>query len=723
MAVSTFVAISLAVSAGPAGQAIAGKVTYSTAGAPTGKVLKELSAKTGMSLSTSPATERDVLVISVQDAPVKELLAKIAWAVGGSWKQEGDSLRLARTSEDTAAERARERASTLDGYAKALAKRKADLAASGELTATKAEEFAKQAAIRVRSFSPEMRGNQNFWEFAQKMAGESPAGRAIGKLMSLLTPQDLADLPSGIRVVYSTNPTRMQRSLGGAATAILNAYQRDQVIWAEAMAKHQVKNPTVGNTTYIVLPELSDPETNNSGTGKIGKVLFAMTRSGNVGGGVQVELLLANTKGQIISRGNGNIAAYNFRTEKQPEAPKDDPKVIRGEDAEKIAFNVQSNRLPKIPEEIRARLLQPEIYEPLAMFAGQTLLNAGKARKTNLVATLSDLSFMFANYGAKETPFTYWIWNQRMTNEVEEKDGWLTMRPIAAASARALWVDRKVLGAYLRRQASGARMNVEEQASWAIQLPLEDEAPLYGLLARYVATGDAQTRYGRGDGRILRFYGSLTKAQRAAAKEGGLPLAGMTPDQMAIIQRLVFAPYSNLQIDYHRAQEAKIDINNFYNGLMREPTESLPNGIPPDGRFELTESKSEVAFTADWEAQGYVRPSEGMDASQIAWQQFAESRLDLFPHMKEPYQRVDLTRLRMGKRTTYNLAMKFTPMLSLMNQLEDREYTMTQAVSFNGLPAAFRQAVEKQIEDYRKTYANSRGGTTTPATHTTPPPF
>ena len=87
MAVSSLIALSLTLSRGAVAQGAAGKVTYVSSGIAAGKALKELSPQVGLSLLASPTTENEILVISLKDAPVQEVMAKLAWAVGGSWKK------------------------------------------------------------------------------------------------------------------------------------------------------------------------------------------------------------------------------------------------------------------------------------------------------------------------------------------------------------------------------------------------------------------------------------------------------------------------------------------------------------------------------------------------------------------------------------------------------------------------------------------------------------
>jgi hypothetical protein len=727
MAVSSLIALSFMFPSGAVAQNAVGKVTYVSSGISAGKALKELSPKVGLTLLASPATENDVLVLSLKDAPVKEVLEKLAWAVGGTWKKEGEALRLARTSEDNAAERTRERSHIIEGYRAALAKRKEELAASGELNPAKAEQLAKEAAGHLKNFNPQSLQSGNIGMFFNKMSNESPGGRAMAKLMSLVTAEDLADLPKGIRVVYSTHPTRTQRPLGGTASTIAAAFQRDHTVWMDAMAKHRVANPQIGGTTYELLPGIGAGDENQAepASRKVGKVLFTMTRSGYFGGGVRMELLLADAKGKVIARGSGGIWPRNLVLLNPTPPPKDDPKVLRGADMEAIASGTtQYGFTKRVPEELRQRLLQPEMHEPLGILQGQTAINAAKVRGTNLVAMVSDANASYGT-GAKEIPYTLWLRMQQVSNEIVEEKGWLTLRPFAAASSRENSVDRKTLGQYLRRQAAVGRMKIEEAAMWAAKLPLEEEAQMLRQLATYVrSTGTHPDQYGGDSGsRILRFYGSLSPAQRAAAKQGGLPLSKLEPAQMAMIERMVYGEHPNLNVDHQKAEEMKLDMNDFYSGIRREPTESLPNGIPRDGMLEIAETTSEVAFTSDSEVQGYMLPSQAMGPSEIAWHQFSASRPDLFPWANEPHQKFDFNRLRLGKRTSYTITMKLTPLLSLMNGLEDREYSMTDPVALSALPAAFRKEIETHMDSLRKSYANSQGGATTPATHSTPPPL
>jgi len=57
-------------------------------------VLKDLSKAAHVDLRTSPETENEILLISVRQVPLTDLMVKIARVTSGSWRHEGKSFRL-----------------------------------------------------------------------------------------------------------------------------------------------------------------------------------------------------------------------------------------------------------------------------------------------------------------------------------------------------------------------------------------------------------------------------------------------------------------------------------------------------------------------------------------------------------------------------------------------------------------------------------------------------
>jgi hypothetical protein len=671
-------------------QTPANKVTYQNPGVSAGKLLKDLSAQTGQSLLTSPVTDGEVLAIRLSDVPLREAMEKIAWAVGGSWKQEGDAFRLVRTSEDVRAEQARERNGLIEAFRKALTRRQEELAKAEEFNAARAERMAKDAAAAIEGFTPEG-ADPSFWRFTNRLAEQSPVGRAMTRILGRVVPADLADLPKGIKIVYSTNPTRTQRRLTSEVKPVIATLQREQALWVDMMTRFNVKNPVIGNSTYM----MNGIQGADRPIDSIGKVLLVVVRS-SFTGIARFELLIADPKGKIVARSEASLGPSYDDYLKLVTVPANDVKVPQPKDAAALASRADSASKAAIPDDLRQRLLRPEENEPMGILFGNWLVALGEAKRINLVTSISDTSFYSLVGRQKEVPATQIIRLLGTQYETQETPEWLAFRPTAAVSARALRADRRTLGPYLRRRAEPAPLTVEEQAMWAVRLPVDDAAQLANGLVNLVS--DDETRFQYVNPRQLRLLGLLTKAQRAAARQGGLPLGSLTPEQAGLLQEMVYGERGRLDFEGRQAAE-----NELYNeGILKEPTESLPNGIPPDGRLVIDEQSEEVAFTNPANDGQYRQGSQGYSAEEMGAQQFRQSRPDLFPGQDGPGWKVDFRRLRLGKRTRYAVRIQFTPNLTMQYRLEDRAYKMSAPMPFEQLPADFRKRVQESLAEQQR---------------------
>jgi hypothetical protein len=673
-------------------QEVQGKVTYQNPGTTAGRLLKDLSAQTGQTLLTSPVTDGEVLAIRLHETPVREAMEKIAWAVGGSWKQEGETFRLVRTSEDVRAEQARERNRLIEAFRKALARRQEGLAKVGEFDAKQAERMAKDAAAAIERFNPES-ADPSFWRFTNRLAEQSPVGRAMTRILSRVVPADLADLPKGIKIVYSTNPTRTQRRLTSEVKPVIATLQREQGLWVDAMTRFNVKNPVVGNSAYL----MNGIHGADRPIDSIGKVLLVVVRS-SFSGVARFELLIADPKGKIVARSEASLGPTYDDYMKIADVPENDVKVPRPKDAAALASRAESDGKDGIPDDLRQRLLRPEENEPMGIVFGNWLVALGEAKRVNLVTSISDTSFYSFSGGLKEVPATQMVRLLGTDYETQETSGWIAVRPGAAVSARALRVDRRTLGPYLRRRAEPTPLTVEEQAMWAVRLPVDDDARLTTGLVNLVSSDEARFQYV--DPRQLRLIGLLTKAQRTAARQGGLPLGSLTPEQSRLLQEMVYGERGRLDYNGRSAVESEL----YNEGILKEPTESLPNGIPADGQLVIDEQVEEVAFTAPSGDGQYRKGSQGYSAEEMGAQQFRQSRPDLFPGEDGPGWKVDFRRLRLGKRTRYAVQIQFTPNLTMHYRLEDRAYKMGAPIPYEQLPADFRKQVEESVAQQQRQY-------------------
>ncbi len=198
------------------GQEPAGRVTFTARAANAAVVLKQLSAVTHVDFQATPEMESEILVISVQDAKLSDLMARVATATSGEWHHSGSTYRLAanqsmRRQEERGAKAARLKlaesairkfAEVLRGY---MADRKSDTSDTGEKdSGVKSDKDKKIDALLYTI------GQQE--------------GEVLTGLFGLVDAAQLAELKPGDRAVYATSATRTQYPFGPGADSIVDRF-------------------------------------------------------------------------------------------------------------------------------------------------------------------------------------------------------------------------------------------------------------------------------------------------------------------------------------------------------------------------------------------------------------------------------------------------------------------------------------------------------------------
>ena len=135
-------------------------------------------------LLTSAQMGDEVVLISVNDVPLSDLMDRIATVTSGEWKQEGPSYMLVSA---VAVRRQQER----------------------EATAKRLAEVKSALANRERQMKKQVDGAAN---------EESVITKRLAKIDS----KELAQMERGDRIVFATNPTPTQRSLGDKDASLAN---------------------------------------------------------------------------------------------------------------------------------------------------------------------------------------------------------------------------------------------------------------------------------------------------------------------------------------------------------------------------------------------------------------------------------------------------------------------------------------------------------------------
>jgi hypothetical protein len=680
--------------------AIADTVSYTCEGARAEVVLRELSERTGLNLQASPVTKDETLVLAVKDAPVAELLDRIAWSVGGSWKVDGETRWLSRTSSDLTDERKRDFAREVGIFRQAIERRQAELAKMGAFDDAKLKELAAMVGPAIRASRGEDPDYNKMANFERKLGTEGPAGRAIKRLVSLYRPEDLANLPTDIKVVYSTKPTRLQRPLLPGSAPVIASMQRDYRRWAEVAANIEIGSRDENEYIPDSIPREADAQ--------IGKVLLSVYKPSMLGGVLMFELTIAAANGRQLNK-TSSVLAYTDLEQFNPEKPKEGETFYTPTPIQR-AFSARTQSTEGRTE-LQSKLMNPVANDPVGMAIGPLAAEMAKSRQANVVMCAPDLAVMIASVmSLDKVPYSAIETMLGLLFESEASGGWQSFRPISAASARARRADRILLGQYIARLAQPKSLSFEEQAYWAYRLKIsQEDNPFPSLLAGLVQPSG----FGGGasyDSKFLQLYGSFTSVQRRAAEGSGLPIRSLSNEQRSLVDRMVFGQNSNLTVDGEAAREQGLDSALIHASIYREPTEALANGFDPEAYIQVTKTTHDAAFTVG--RPGRMDFSQALTAKQLAWQKFMVTRPDLFPHgQSEP----DPDRYRFGKNTDVTMRLNLTPLYYQSFDAQERRIEGDKILSYRQLPDAFRQEVETEMEYLRRTHANMQPGTGAPA--------
>lgn len=190
---------------------------------------------------------------------------------------------------------------------------------------------------------------------------------------------------------------------------------------------------------------------------------------------------------------------------------------------------------------------------------------------------------------------------------------------------------------------------------------------------------------------VLRLYGSLTPPQRQALQQDGkLAYGSLSPRQLTYIERLAFLEH--IRVDLRPGGMTTEDVHHLLNGILQEPTELVPNGLPGSGHFTLKSSTEEVVFAYP-RASGYNIMT--MTPRELGFQLQMRQNPAAFPGAE---QMPELNAFRMGSRQNLAFTFDLTERAFVSEKLTDSRLNANhKLVTFAELPEAIRKAVEEAI--------------------------
>ncbi len=681
--------------------------------------LPEFGKAIGRNLEAGAYIKDEIITLRLKDADVETTLAKIADTFDATWKSEGNTMVLTRTNSQIRDEEHRERDHIAESMAYGLAAVKKQIAEAAQWNEDSANELARDVANYLKSFDPNHQ-DQNTWKRREALEARGPFGSAAMRIVSELDPKELALVTPGHRVVWSSAPTSMQRAFPPRIQPFLNQLGTRIMTWHQASVKYDIGPRNTGPTSYSLGGIFTGyrGDTNPKVESLVPSTVLLTALSQGFGSGLNLQLKLFDAKGRSIGDASRNLAAPIDDFASEPAVGKGEPNDTKIDPPEELMplkeiFGGPEPTNKKLPPLLVDRIMNPDRVEPLSIIGTPVLMKYAEATNQNLIGNMPDT--MIASLISVMVPMRVSNFRKSvlkgLETDVAENDGWMIAKPLFPIRARRSRCDRRTLKDYLALMASGVSADLDKRAFFALKMPDPTESILPMMIGMFVS-GNRQFNISDGETDMLRFYGSLDAGQRSAIT-AGIPLARLTGQQIEIVLKLVYSNENSLGYSAPPSATGKpisrLAADAFLSGILREPTEALPNGLPPDGYVKLVERREGVVVPQTAGGNGPLGGSnKGMNAQEVAWTMLVQSRPDLYPDMnplpKNSFERVDY-----ATRRSLAFEFQFTDSLSLSRSLNDLNIT-GQKTAWKDIPDSFRNTVETALATYRKSLANAKPG-------------
>jgi hypothetical protein len=670
------------------------KLSVELEAAPAERLLPELGKAYGVRLRAEGQTRYDVLVISVKEVTLKDLMARIARIDSAEWQKAPDGgYELIRTSELK------------------VKQEKADQKALTELMRKRQELYAKQLppfnAISVAEAAETLKTVAQLNDELQKQdpntsikarivlqhrreAAEAnlPLQRLAQRVLLGLDPAFLASVPLAETVTYSDRPNRAQLQL----PLDLRRFN------AEFFKTHRTYFEASGNTLQ---PQTEDRLAN----ALIGERLYQEPPRKSVvrlisgdRGTLYLYMLLIRDEKTMEYGSNASLPDLPVEStvEKRDSAPFLDSvseKTRRLLTEMSRVGRLQVARSPGVMDaEIRKLLVDPVVDEPLAMLSGAALLAVAHERKQNLVAVLSDRVASWVMTVSFNIPQTVLEAERKLLEDADldlqySKD-WIEVQPTYPSENWKERVDRRTLKSIFQL-ADGLNPGLVQSSKLVAQLPRTFQSGIASLAEKASMNGPRFLSQLGSEYDALRFYGKLNPGQIASLAKGEtLRVGNLSLEQKQALFNAIYQGNIQLNLSYPADSKGWIPPLGY---TCYEKTEILTDGLQANTTFTMT-TEEETRVIGNAEGSSYQQPQSAQELANLV--HMSEHREIFGDHLIVPTQ----FHLMQQKKIILNFV--FTPETKgQLVYVENEQDPVGRWLSFKELPQAFRDAYDKELKE------------------------
>ena len=639
-------------------------------------IVKRVSKSTGLSLATVPETGQEIVLVSLKNAPLKEFKDRLAASIGASWTEDHGVTRLIRTRKQFDDQIAAERKLRIDEVKTGLAnlRKRMDAQPSFDTAAAHA------LAVELDAINTKYKGHLSDspgLEARIALEPRTPTGRLVVSIVGSLTPEEIADVGLGERIVYSTTPTPMQRAVTADLSALVSRYESEHQTYADELKRFPVGQGFAqqsGDETEIRAADVS-------------QVVFATERS-PYNPNLTVRLSLVRRDGTIMATATSLL---DLGESKRIDSPIGAGKLELS--ASSKAFMGAIDQLQKgktfmDDKNLLAKLGEPEKFDPLSFVAAEGVF--GLAKDRNVIACIPDDGFVEPAFMAMADPthidlakFSNWLTNKC---EVTATEGWFVTSPRRKVLTRDLRVDRHVMGQFFRTSIENGGVSLDETSDMVSNMPRDYMDTIVPMMAFFLLP-DLNAGVSDRNVELLRVYGQMTQEQRLAMKNGRpVSVSVLSASSKAELNHLIFRADPPLEVaTFSRPGQANSEP---VDTISSEITVALPRGIPDRATLSMTSNSADAVLL-----DGGSTPSANympMTADRLAYVLFSGQKAD--PTDKR--EQVHIERYRYGQTRVLMFNLSITENISANLEFHETSFPRkADSIPFAQLPAAFKNAV------------------------------
>ncbi|MGV3616413.1 MAG: hypothetical protein ACO1SV_13875 [Fimbriimonas sp.] len=616
---------------------------------PLPQALRLLSEASGQRLEAAPVLADEVLMVRFRDVPRKEALRRVADLYAAEWVAKPDGLLVLRP------DAAKRRAAQAALLAKAKDTLRGSFAYNARRLAQQPERFGPQEAAALekkrraeedaRKRAEEAKDYERMF-LPMSSLEETPAWRALARLLPTLGEAKLLAMPPSAREVWAENPTVLQNPFPIGARQILQRYREE--LGAQRPDAQAVR-------VKVVMNRWEHGEAHNAH-------LVAMDAAGKKVDEAAIRL----------NNDMDRMKTPLSQRDPIPPAGNESPLKLSEETLEHLHV---AGRSPMSSTPENARLLakwlpilqNPERYEPTGWLPSEGFVAAAEALDRNLVGAASEIPATDVDQNEERlTPSQFLAKNTY--GVTQGTDGWITVTPGEPRSR----VPRARGGVLLRDAAMRGGLAIDTASAFAAASP--DIWPFTNwvntaLGVMFTGGGPNSFLTTTNDDTLLRFWHQLGPENHRLLRNGEtLSLQRLPLNATSMLRRMIF-------------DEVRL-------GEETDPTEIFTRTFEGD----LTLRVEEVPLIRSWrDTDGEASAPFTMSAEQYGQVLAVGNRYREMP--AEKFRAMN--RFRLGRKRVYHLDFGFRASPTILKDELIEVFFDPKGSPVDRLPAAVAARVEE----------------------------